>query len=223
MQNDKSTNPILVFDLGGVVINHNIPRCIRLFRELLGSNLHVLGLQDNGEAAGITTADVADAAASISPTLMSDFELGYIDTDGFVSALLPLCQPGTTREQILEAWDAMHGDLPAERLDMLRRSHETHYQYALSNNNEEHWSHLHRFCPDFDSYFDALFASHLLHVAKPDPGIFLAAEKVIRQQVPDYTRSRVIFVDDLEANRLAAERFGWSSAPSMEELFQQPV
>lgn len=228
----KAINPILVFDLGGVVINHNIPLCIEKFARLLGPNLSILGLQPNGEAADIDKPKAADISkeeagriwktvsnAVTSSTLMRDFELGHIGTDRFVESLLPISRPGTTREDILEAWDAMHGGIPEERFAMLREWHLTHHQYALSNNNEEHWAHIHRCYPDFDTYFDALFASHLVHIGKPDSGIFLAAEEVIRQQEPDYSRDRVIFVDDLEANRHAAEQFGWRSAESMETLF----
>lgn len=221
----KWINPILVFDLGGVVINHNIPLCIEKFARLLGPNLSVLGLQPNGEAAGISQEEAGRIWKKMSnavdnSTLMRDFELGNIGTDAFVAALLPLSRPGTTREDLLDAWNAMHGGIPEERFTMLREWHKTHHQYALSNNNEEHWAHIHRTCPEFDSYFDALFASHLVHIGKPNEGIFRYAEEVIRSKVENYERSRVIFIDDLEANRQAAERFGWGSAASMETLFE---
>ena len=64
------------------------------------------------------------------------------------------------------------------------------------------------------NYFDAVFASHHLHMAKPNQEIF---DHVVQQTglVPEET----LYVDDLEKNRKAGERFaGWKTAASIEEL-----
>lgn len=216
----------LVFDLGGVVMNHNIPATIARFTELMGDNIAFLGLQSNGEAEGIDeetkrlSAAVSNAADTSS--LMRDFELGYASTNDFVSAILPLCKEGTTRDEILEAWDLMHAGIPTWRFEKLREWHAQFATYALSNNNEEHWRHIHATYPDFESYFDACFASHLLHIGKPDTRIFAIAEKTIMQDyekrhIP-YNREETIFVDDLAANREAARSYGWQACASFEEL-----
>lgn len=219
----------LVFDLGGVIMNHNIPLCIQKFERILGSNISVLGLQPNGEAAAMDEQEsrrlqVAISNAVDTSNLMRDFELGFLSADQFAAAILSLAQPGFTAEDVFDAWDAMHAGIPAYRFDMLREWHKKYPQYALSNNNEEHWHHIHSTYPDFDTYFDGTFASHLVHIGKPDPRIFEVADNQIAADFAargdTYRREETIFIDDLEANREAARQFGWQACASVEELQQ---
>lgn len=201
----------IVFDLGGVIINLDVPRCVKHFTRLMGAEnvRNVLGIDDEGEGV------VAVSAAT--KQLMHDYEYGNISTDGFLHSLQEHCYPGTTIEQIREAWLSMLDALPQARLDYVAEVHRKGYRtILLSNSNELHWD------PIWDqyrlgTYFDAVFASHHLHMAKPNREMF---EHVMREAQTD--NAHTIYVDDLDKNRAAAERFaGWQTVSSIEELKTQ--
>ena len=56
----------IILDMGGVLMQHNMPECIRRFQEMLGNRVmqNVLGLASNGEG--------------IEDTLMEQYEKGEI-------------------------------------------------------------------------------------------------------------------------------------------------
>lgn len=196
----------IVFDLGGVIINLNVPRCVSNFKRLMPEEniRNILGIDDEGEGV------VAVSAAT--KQLMHDYEYGNISTDEFLSTLQEYCFAGTTIEQIRAAWLSMLDELPKERLDYIRHLRAEGYRtILLSNSNELHWDpiweqyHL-------GDYFDAVFASQNLHKAKPNKEIF---EHVVREAKVN----EAIYVDDLEKNRKAGEQFaGWKTVSSIEEL-----
>jgi putative hydrolase of the HAD superfamily len=198
----------IVFDLGGVIINLNVPRCVANFKRLMPEEniRNVLGIDDEGEGV------VAVSAAT--KQLMHDYEYGNISTDTFLQTLQEYCYAGTTIDQIRTAWLSMLADLPQERLDYIASLRVKGYRtILLSNSNELHWQpiweqyHL-------GSYFDAVFASQDLHMAKPNKEIF---EHVVREAKVD--SAHTIYVDDLDKNRKAGEQFaGWETVESIEEL-----
>ena len=198
----------IVFDLGGVIINLNVPRCVSNFKRLMPEEniRNILGIDDEGEGV------VAVSAAT--KQLMHDYEYGNITTDEFLRTLQEYCFEGTTIEQIREAWLSMLDDLPQERLDYIAELRKKGYRtILLSNSNELHWDpiweqyHL-------GDYFEVVFASHYLHMAKPNQEIF---DHVVREAKID--TAHTIYVDDLEKNRKAGERFaGWKTVASIEEL-----
>ena len=63
-------------------------------------------------------------------------------------------------------------------------------------------------------YFDGIYASHHLHMAKPSKEIF---DYVVRDAKID--SAHTIYVDDLDKNRAAGERYaGWTTCESVEQL-----
>lgn len=198
----------IVFDLGGVIINLNVPRCVANFKRLMPEEYirTVLGIDDEGEGV------VAVSAAT--KQLMHDFEYGNISTDTFLKTLQEYCHPGTTVEQVRAAWMSMLDELPQERLDYIRSLRERGFQtILLSNSNELHWNPIWEQY-QLGNYFDAVFASQNLHMAKPNKEIF---DHVVREAKVD--SAKTIYVDDLEKNRKAGEQFaGWQTCESIEEL-----
>ncbi|MBQ9338997.1 MAG: HAD hydrolase-like protein [Paludibacteraceae bacterium] len=192
----------IVFDLGGVLMTHNMRGCIDAFLSLMGKEAmtNVLGLGTDGEGA--------------EGTLMEKYELGNISTDDFINGILCYCKTGTTFDDVKKAWITMHGEIPADRLDYLRELKHNNYRlFMLSNNNELHWAdvmtkyHL-------DKYFDKMFASHIMHCSKPSRLLFEEVAKQIGVE-----SDRVIFIDDLLANRqMAQEAVGWRTCDSVETL-----
>ena len=198
----------IVFDLGGVIINLNVPRCVSNFKRLMPEEniCNILGIDDEGEGV------VAVSAAT--KQLMHDYEYGNITTDEFLHTLQEYCFEGTTIEQIREAWLSMLDDLPQERLDYIAELRKKGYRtILLSNSNELHWDPIWEQYRLGD-YFEVVFASHYLHMAKPNQEIF---DHVVREAKID--SAHTIYVDDLEKNRKAGERFaGWKTVASIDDL-----
>ncbi len=198
----------VVFDLGGVIINLNVPRCVESFKRLMPEEniRNVLGIDDEGEGV------VAVSAAT--KQLMHDFEYGNISPEEFLTTLQKYCFEGTTQEQIHAAWLSMLDTLPQERLDYIASLRQKGYRtILLSNSNELHWEPIWKQYR-LGEYFDMVFASHHLHIAKPNKEIF---EHVVREAQVDCAHT--IYVDDLEKNRRAGELYaGWQTCSSIEEL-----
>ena len=198
----------VVFDLGGVIINLNVPRCVENFKRLMPEEniRNVLGIDDEGEGV------VAVSAAT--KQLMHDFEYGNISPEEFLTTLQKYCFEGTTQEQIHAAWLSMLDTLPQERLDYIASLRQKGYRtILLSNSNELHWDPIWKQY-QLGNYFDVVFASHHLHMAKPNQEIF---DHVVREAKID--SEHTVYVDDLEKNRKAGERFaGWRTVESIDAL-----
>lgn len=198
----------VVFDLGGVIINLNVPRCVENFKRIMGeANVrNILGIDDEGEGV------VAVSAAT--KQLMHDYEYGNISTEDFLQTVLSYCHAGTTIDEVRAAWLSMLDELPQDRLDYIASLRQAGYKTVLlSNSNSLHWDPIWEQY-NLGSYFDAVFASHYLHMAKPNREIF---EHVVREAQIDCAKT--IYVDDLEKNRAAGEKYaGWQTVASIDEL-----
>ena len=113
-------------------------------------------------------------------SLVDKYEKGDISTDTFVDTILAHSYEGATREEVVAAWNSMHGGIPEERLQLIQRWADAgHHLYMLSNNNDLHWHHI---FSHYDlSMFRHCYASHLLHLAKPDPRIYQVVDQAIRK------------------------------------------
>jgi putative hydrolase of the HAD superfamily len=188
--------------MGGVLMNHNMPECIACFTDILGEEhmKTILGLAANGEGT--------------SDSLMEQYERGDISTDAFIEGIIQHAQRPTTREEVIAAWNAMHGGIPAERLQLIQSWKDAgHRLFLLSNNNDLHWHHI---LSLYDmSMFEHCFASHLMHMSKPDSRIYEAVDAQLQQmgcEAPFH------FVDDILINRETAEQIGWKTYETIYEL-----
>jgi len=202
---------IVIFDLGGVLINLNVNRSMHAFEALMGEqNMRtVMGMDKNGE--GVKAVSIA------TKQLMADFERGLIKPDAFIAQVLRFCHPGTTAEQVLDAWMSMLADLPKERLDIVDRVRQNvRNVYLLSNGNDLHFDFINK-TYQLAPHFDALFLSQKMHMAKPEQEIYHTVNTQISSDISKKTN--VLFVDDIAANREAAEKaVGWTTFPNLESL-----
>ena len=188
---DLAGKPVdtIVFDLGGVLINLNVERCMAAFEALMGEQTmrDVLGMDKRGE--GVKSVSIAGKQ------LMADFEHGRIDSDDFIRQVLRYCRPGTTQQQVMDAWMAMLDDLHFDFIDG---------KYGL------------------EARFEHLFLSQRMHMAKPEEAIFLEVVQSIAAGWKGdgvYNPHRTLFVDDIETNRRAAEHYvGWQTCASLAQL-----
>lgn len=194
--------PVVVLDLGGVLMRHDMPRCIDLFVRLMGEEnmRRWLGLMPDGEG--------------VPGSLMEQYEQGLVSTDVFVDTVLAHARPQATREEVEQAWLAMHAGIPQQRIDTVRALRDRGLPlYMLSNSNELHWADT---CQQLDRmWFDRCFLSFELHASKPAEAVYTEADTYIRQRHP---KANILFVDDIQANRVASNHFGWHTFPDLDAL-----
>lgn len=186
----KNELPVLLFDLGGVIMNIDKNRCAESFRRL--------GMDDPGRFLG--------EYEQKGPFLL--LEEGKITPDEFRAELRPYLPEGVTDQQIDEAFCDFLLGIPVERLRQLEELHKTHYIYMLSNTNPIMWhkrilDEFKKDGHDVDYYFDGCMTSFDAKVCKPDAKIF---NDTLQRFGLD--AANVTFLDDSEANCEAAEAIG---------------
>lgn len=189
----------IVFDFGGVLMKHDIEGCLNDLRQLMSDE---------------DIADVLGFGSDKDDTLRARFERGECDTHYFLEHVLALCKLGTTEQQMIDAWNKIHAGIPDEAWETIRQLRAQGYRtYLMSNTDEIHWQHsLAFYRQQIDSLFDDVFLSFELGITKPTEAFFRHVANAIGD-------GQTIFVDDTEANRIAAQQHvGWQTCTSIEEL-----
>lgn len=179
----------IVFDLGGVIVDLDIDKSRNQLSSLLGieqpqlyySNHHI--------------------------PLFSDYEIGNISSTEFVDGLLKQSVNGTTRENIISAWNSMLVDIPVRRVKMLEKLGESYRLFVLSNTNSIHVDRFENMAPGYNKLselFESVYYSHLIGYRKPDKRAFEAVVNGSKLEV-----AKTLFIDDLEANIDAAALLGF--------------
>lgn len=197
--------PILVFDLGGVLMTHNRSAYIDAMEQLLGREImQRLGMDTKGE--------------NTDYSLIADYECGEIESADFIGKICAMAHHRIRPMAMIHAWNMLHGGIPQSRIDCLKQLREEGYRlYLLSNNNELRWHHTCSEYPELPQLFDSCFLSHEMHCLKPGRQIYEQTDRLIRPSI--VSPSSVIFIDDIAENRLAAEQFvGWRTCSSIDEL-----
>ncbi len=177
----KEVNAV-IFDLGGVLLNLDLSHS--------KTKMDVLGLPD-GLAYG---------------NIFEQYQLGNISTDRFFSYLQSLCDKWTERQEIIDAWNSCLSDMPEYKLQYVLQLRKRGIKtYLLSNTNEAHWNHIRTniFPRPAEDYFDAIYLSQELHLAKPDKAIYEVVLSHIGLQADE-----CLFLDDTEENIEAASSLG---------------
>lgn len=180
-------------------MKHDREGCLNDLRQLLSDDAitHVLGFGNDKD-----------------DTLRARFETGACDTRYFLDHVLALCQPGTTEQQVINAWNKLHAGIPNEAWETIRDLRAQGYRtYLMSNTDAIHWQHtLSLYRQQITTLFDDVFLSFELGMTKPAEAFFRHVAKVLDD-------GQTIFVDDMETNRLAAQQFvGWQTCASIEDL-----
>lgn len=180
----------IVFDLGGVLIDLDFPRALKAF-----------------EQAGLT--DIAkDVQAFSREGIFMDLELGNITPENFFRAICERSTQPISIQQATDYWNLILKDIPQEKLHIIRDLRKRYHVYLLSNTNQPHWEYICKKCFEKDGftlhdYFEKIFLSYEMHLAKPDKQIFFQMLQD-SQMNPEET----LFIDDSEANCFSAEETG---------------
>ena len=195
---ERETN--IVFDFGGVLMQHDRQGCLTALRQLLSDEVitKVLGFGNDRPN-----------------TLRYRFEIGECSTQEFLDGVSALCKPGTTALQVIDAWNTMHAgiaDSTWRKLEWLRD--QGNRLYLMSNTDAIHWQHtLALYGDKIDELFDEVFLSFQVGLAKPDEAFFKTVDKRIADA------QQTLFVDDMAVNRLAAQAsVGWKTCKTIDEI-----
>jgi glucose-1-phosphatase len=174
----------IIFDLGDVFLNLNYQASVEAFKKL--------GLTDWNE-------DLKTNAIL--------FETGKIDEFKFLEAVQKHL-PNAELTEIREAWNAIIGDFPLERLEFLEKLQNKYDIFLLSNTNPTHIDKFeHRvgltFAREFYAHFNKIYFSYEMKVRKPDTAVF----NLILQQ-NNLKPSKTLFVDDTLEHIEAAKTLG---------------
>ena len=197
----------IIFDLGGVLIDLDMPRCLESFRALDADPSVILQRDDSaGAENGRAKATLCDGL--VANGAMDLYQTGDISTEDFVSGIQKFCRPGTTAEQVLQAWNDCLLSIPVYKLDFIKQLRGEGYKvHLLSNTNEAHWVHIaeKHFGGKAEEYFDHLFLSQEMHMSKPNDDIFLAVLDKLGAKGEE-----CLFIDDAQANVEAAQALGYN-------------
>lgn len=184
----------LMFDLGGVIMDIRRTRCIEAYDKL--------GLPDAASYFG----DYEQKPP------FSTLEEGLITPDQFHSDVRKLITHPITDTEIDAAFCRFLIGIPTRRLRMLEDLHRNFRIYLLSNTNPVLWDQF--IIPEFkkdghdiNHYFDGITTSFEAKCMKPSPEIFSYAARTM-----DIVPAETLFLDDSEANCLAAERCGFAAS-----------
>ena len=164
-----SGKKVLIFDLGGVIIDLFVDRS---FAAML--------------ALGVPEAMLTEQGCLMNST-MQKYDRGDITTDemfGYIKSFIPSAVRDGLGErlndEISHLWNLMLGNIPAEKLQRLNALRSAGYRVVmLSNTNSGHWPRIEQLfleaCGKLPSEcFDALYLSYLMRYRKPEPEIFLS-------------------------------------------------
>lgn len=191
----------IIFDLGGVLCGLSSERCI--------AALHQIGA--DAIAFYVEEHRVED--------LFLQAELGKISTREFCDEVRRISGKDLSDESIVWAWNELLTGISHERRARLLSLSRRYRLFILSNTNDMHWQKCAReffpYCPapdtpeedcrmyGVDDYFDKVFLSYQLQLAKPSEEIF---HRVLTDA--GLEASETLFIDDSKVNCEAAGRLG---------------
>jgi glucose-1-phosphatase len=198
----------IIFDLGGVIINLNIPLTINAFSNLAlkyGNNQY---------------------SPQPEHQIFKDYEIGAVTSEQFREVLRQSVHPEVKNEEIDFAWNAMLLDIPKSRLELLLQLKQKYSIFLLSNTNEIHFDAFHKILfeahgeDSLAPFFHKVYYSHIIQKRKPDAEAF---QLILGEH--NLNPENTLFLDDtpghLEgANRLGIQTMLVTSENSVHNIFQ---
>ena len=183
----------IIFDLGNVIIDLDIPRTWQSFQHLLGddyeASLKKLGAEND---------------------IFIQYEIGRISEEEFFETLRQATDAPVSIKSLKDAWNAMLLTIPKERLEMLEALKKNYNVMLLSNTNKTHLDFVHGYLKtvynitDFEArYFHTPYYSHLINLRKPNTDIYAYVLNDANIK-PEET----LFFDDMPANIETAKKLG---------------
>ncbi|WP_375578772.1 HAD family phosphatase [Marivirga tractuosa] len=181
----------IIFDLGGVIINLYVEKTISAFAQL----------------SGLSEKEVEKAY--LSADVFKQYEKGLISDDEFRQSLRDNFNLKASDDEIDQAWNAMLGEIPNDRIESIKSLKQNYKCIVLSNTNAIHESAFHKILSNSFSYqhlndlFHEVYFSHDLNQRKPDQEIY---QNVLNLSQTEATEA--LFMDDGQANLDSASKLG---------------
>jgi glucose-1-phosphatase len=186
----------IIFDLGGVILDLNVPQTITEFAK--ASNLDP---------------DTVRKLFVSSPGFLA-YEKGAITDHEFRDFVRDLFKVNLADETIDFCWNAMLLTIPPKRLELLTALKMNYNTFLLSNTNTIHLDFINsKVLPamegvvSLDDYFHKTYYSHLMGKRKPDAEIFL---HVLEEN--NLNAGETLFLDDNPDNIEGAKSVGLRTA-----------
>ena len=190
MKNDKIRN--IIFDLGDVILNIDVPIASKSFAELSGREQHeILTIFKESE-------------------IFRQFETGLMDEPTFRNYVREILNfPDLSDEAIDTAWNSLLLDLPPERVELLKKLATKYRLFLLSNTSSIHITQVNKILEastgveKLEDLFEIVFLSYEMGLMKPDPRIY--------QEVLDKAglkAEETLFLDDNADNIRSASQLG---------------
>ncbi len=189
MKFDTAKN--LIFDLGGVIIDLDVERTQEAFALISGKS--VLEIQE----------------LIASSSVFLQYEKGLLNDREFRDSVRSLLSTKASDLEIDAAWNAMLGEIPLKRINLLKRLKKDYQLYLLSNTNNIHLICFNEIVRStcgsstLNPYFDKAYYSHLVRMRKPDAEIYT---HVLREN--NLLAHETLFLDDNTSNLEGASQVG---------------
>lgn len=181
----------ILFDLGGVIIDIDPENALRTFEQMGHTDIRTV----YGEMAA--------------EGWFTRLELGEVNPPDMYARLRSGLSSPLSDIAILKGWNALLGDLPKARIDLLARLAARYRLYLLSNTNIIHMTAIHQLVrhqfgvSDMGHWFVQAYYSYEMGLRKPDPAIY---QVVLDDHLLD--PATTLFVDDSPANLAGAATVG---------------
>lgn len=181
----------IVFDLGEVIIDLNIPGTVQKFAEQSGKS-----------------AEEVHKIYSSSDVFLN-YEKGLISDDEFRSGANRLLGTSYAAPEFDAIWNGMLHRLPLERLQLLKRLSSRFRIFLLSNTNAIHLRQFTKMVQavsgekSMEDYFEKAYYSHEIKMRKPDAEIF---QFVLKDS--NLEARQTLFLDDNQDNIIGARACG---------------
>ncbi len=141
--------------------------------------------------------------------VFKSFELGNMDRPSFVNHLRDCSKSHLTDDEIIDLWNAILLSIPKDRIELILELSRTYRIFLLSNTNEIHLEKIlsdlakEGRLTDFESCFEKMYYSHLIHMRKPNEDIY---NYVLSDS--NLKPAETLFLDDKQQNLDAANVMG---------------
>ncbi|MBD3636567.1 MAG: HAD family phosphatase [Crocinitomicaceae bacterium] len=182
----------IIFDLGGVILNIDYDLTINAFKKLGGENFDKLYTQAHQDL------------------VFDKYETGKITSTEFIEYLRSFLPGNISPTVVIEAWNAMLLDLPANRIELLEQLKKTYRIFLFSNTNDLHFQFFSELMERqfgnrtlLQDLFEKAYFSHLVGQRKPNVEAF---ELVIKNHNLD--KNTTLFIDDSVQHIEGAKKAG---------------
>lgn len=184
----------ILFDLGGVIIDIDPERSLHTFEQMGHTDIRTV------------------YGAMAEEGWFTRLELGEVEPADLFTRLRSSLSKVITDDDIHAGWNALLGELPAERIQLLEQLADRYRLYLLSNTNPIHMATIHKLVrdnfgvSDMGYWFEQDYYSYEMGLRKPDPTIY---QVILDDHLLD--PSATLFVDDTLANIESATSLGFQT------------